>query len=436
MASDTAETSVGDTAVGSLDSAVAAGGAPMPHPLLASTRPQRVSEAVEKAAAAISRRQGDWGVDGEWSYDFSKLGYACAATSHSGAKPDLSTTDGRARDVHRAPHNSSSPRRCDVLKDSFSRTLRSGGAHAAFRVLDLGAGTGGWLLQAQRELEESVGGSPAIHLHGVTGDALPSHVRAMNPSEVKERYPVEVAHFQQVGIETFPFRLGGDAPCGSEEPRGRFARTVEAMLAGGGLEGEGSGNKRGYDLIVSSWTFCHLIDPLATLELWSNALAVDGELYVNDIDFLVVFEGESTSADLTSPHGRKGDAGGDSTGVAQPWEQHSEPRGVRPVDDDHHAFWESDPEGRMERAFEVLNRHGKEDQAFSIEFVYNDENYRTAVKVTRISAAPIRFAPVVGYGYEDDGDGGGTLLDSGGRPVYRVSGKLSEVDSTETVGSH
>jgi hypothetical protein len=41
--------------------------------------------------------------------------------------------------------------------------------------------------------------------------------------------------------------------------------------------------------------------------------------------------------------------------------------------------------------------------AFSIEFVYDEQDYRTAVKVTRLSAAPIRLSPVVGYCFVDDG---------------------------------
>lgn len=400
--------------------------------LLAQTRPHPVSEAVDKAAVAISRRQGDWGVDGAWSYDFSKLGYACAATSHSGAKPERGVdSDVGSHDVHRDPHNSSSSNRCDVLKDSFDRVLRSRGGGTAFRVLDLGSGSGGWLLQARRELEKNIRKSPTIHLHGVTGDALPSEARAMNPSKVKKRNSVEVAHFQQVSIETCPLRLGGDTHCGSEEQRVHFARNVETVLAGGDLECETSGEKRGYDLIVSSWTFCHLIDPLATLELWSNALAVQGELYVNDIDFSILFEGEGNFADLTSSHSRE-----DLTRDARPQEQHNESCDTQSVDDNRHAFWESDQETRMERAFEVVNRTGEEDHAFSVQFVYDDKNYCTAVKVTRISAAPIRFAPVVGYSYLHGGEGEGTLLDSGGRQVYRVFEKLSEVDSTVVGGTH
>lgn len=388
--------------------------------LLAQNRPQAVSEVVEKAAVAISRRQGDWGVDGAWSYDFSKLGYACAATSHSGAKPELGIDgDFGTHDVHRDSHNSScASKRSDVLKDSVDRVLhRSQGGGEALRVLDLGAGSGGWLLQARRELEKNKtrGESPTIHLHGVTGDALPSEVRAMKPSKVKKRDSVEVGHFQQVSIEMFPLRLGSDSHCGSEEQRIQLAWMVDTVLAAGDLKCERSGEKRGYDLIVSSWTFCHLIDPLATLELWSNALAVEGELYANDIDFSVLFAGEGTFTDLTTSHGRE-----DSTEVARPREQHRE------SGDNRCVFWERDPERRMEHAFEVLNRKGEDDRAFSIQFVYDDKDYRTAVKVTRISAAPVRFAPAVGYSCPDDERGEDPLFDGGGRPVYRVSHKLTE----------
>ena len=92
----------------------------------------------------------------------------------------------------------------------------------------------------------------------------------------------------------------------------------------------------------------------------------------------------------------------------------------------------------MERAFEVLNAKGAgEDRAFPVEFIYDDEDYRTAVRLTRLSTMPIRFAPTVGYcsadvghyggveaghcGAGGDGKGRAPLLDSFGRPVYRVS---------------
>ena len=148
----------------------------------------------------------------------------------------------------------------------------------------------------------------------------------------------------------------------------RFARAVEAAaLIGGSAD---------YDLIVSSWTFCHLIDPLATLEFWSNALAVGGELFLNDIDFSVLFEGESA------------------------------------------AEWEKDAESRMARAFERLSAKGKDvDGAFRVDFVH-DADFRTAVKVTRLSGAPIRYAPVAAY-YMDESTGA-SVLDSAGRPVYLV----------------
>ena len=162
-------------------------------------------------------------------------------------------------------------------------------------MLDVGAGSGGWLLQAERELEDQLPKNfkrrtpVAIHLHGVTGDSMVCESKdGVRPDRI-----FEVAHFQQVGIETFPLRH----QCGSEEHRAHFARTVGAALMGG------SG---GYDLIVSSWTFCHLLDPLATLEIWSNALSVGGELYLNDIDFSVQFEFEGNGAVLACPHSRNG----------------------------------------------------------------------------------------------------------------------------------
>jgi hypothetical protein len=199
---------------------------------------------------------------------------------------------------------------------------------------------------------------------------------AKSKSKTKMRISksVEVAHFQQVGIEMFPLRVGGDSEF--KDQHMLFSRTVEMSFATG----------PGYDLIVSSWTFCHLVDPLATLEIWSNALAVHGELYVNDVDFSVLFDVESASRDVPS--------GAES--------------------------WESDQEKRMEHTFEALNARGKDDQAFSIEFAYDSVNYRTAVKVTRLSSALIRFGSVVQYSCMREG--ASTLLDSAGRPVYHLVG--------------
>eukprot|EP00966_Prymnesium_polylepis_P197573 4578557-Prymnesium_polylepis.1 len=74
--------------------------------MLAQRRPQPISKAVENAAVAVSCRQGEWSVDGVWSYDFSKLGYACAVTSRSGVQPDADSDR----------HDSSSSAKQDVLK--------------------------------------------------------------------------------------------------------------------------------------------------------------------------------------------------------------------------------------------------------------------------------------------------------------------------------
>mmetsp|Transcript_11904 Transcript_11904/g.32183 ORF Transcript_11904/g.32183 Transcript_11904/m.32183 type:complete len:432 (-) Transcript_11904:92-1387(-) len=424
--------------------------------LLAQRRPKTVSESVHKSAIAVSLRRQVWGVDGVWSYDFSKLGYACES---SRAETELSVTSAQVHgDSRSGGVAGASASRC-VLKASLQRVLRAGGA--AFRVLDLGAGSGGWLLQAKKELEERLtqgtnispedncclgfgaaeGGGrrgpgrrsalprhtrsmpgapsrrrgsrgsgvcfpqPVIHLHGVTGGADSFAV----PSGVTGGV-FEVAHFQQVGFELFPPRLG--EAINLREQRALFARTVQLALAA--CDGESSG-KPGYDLIVSSWTFCHLSDQLGTLEMWSDALAVEGELYVNDIDFWVLFEGESAGA---VPLSGKEDVE-DSTGAAAapPWREPQD----SDVDVAHEVgdfFWKFDTEGRMKRTFELLNTKGMQDGAFSIEFV-TDEHSRTAVRVKRLTSAPIRFFPVVGY-----------CVDDGEHPMYRVSDVWSEVDST------
>lgn len=248
----------------------------------------------------------------EWSYDFSTLGYACATTLHAGAKLSDSGTDS---------HGSN---RVDVLMAAFDRMVPSG--NSVLRVLDLGAGSGSWLSQARKELEgmaKGVGGrrrgpwsSANIHLHRVTGDALSSEIRADG-----------VELFQRVGIEVFPPQLGSAAGTAPMVDIQRFAQTVETALEGG----------PGYDLIVSSWTFCHLIDPLATLEIWSNALAVGGELYLNDIDFLVMLEGDSPAST-------------EGTQSQKPLNARAADAGI--------ANLEMDPEKRMQHAFDALNAKG------------------------------------------------------------------------------
>lgn len=343
-------------------------------------------------------------MDGGWSYDFSSLGHACATSERD---PHI----GRAK-------------RCNVLKAAANRVFRAADCDAAFRVLDVGAGSGGWLLQAELELEDQLLNfkrrTPvAIHLHGVTGDSMVCE----SEDEVRSDRIFEVAHFQQVGIETFPLRH----QCGSEEHRAHFARTVGAALMGG------SG---GYDLIVSSWTFCHLLDPLATLEIWSNTLSVGGELYLNDIDFSVQFESEGKGAVLACPHSRDGAVGrGDVMGRAPPQGTGiGAGAGTASVatlafaKEISTAFWETDPEKRMARTFEILNAKGEGvDGAFSIEFVYDEKDYRTAVKLTRLSTLPIRFGPTVGYCRAETAHCGAVVerrapsMDGFGRPVYCVS---------------
>jgi len=45
-----------------------------------------------------------------------------------------------------------------------------------------------------------------------------------------------------------------------------------------------------FDVMVSSFTWLHLGDPLATLEMWANHLAEGGSIFINQ--FRVAFEGE------------------------------------------------------------------------------------------------------------------------------------------------
>jgi len=109
-------------------------------------------------------------------------------------------------------------------------------------------------------------------------------------------------------------------------------------------------------------------------------LAVGGELYVNDIDFSAKFDDDALA---------------------------------------DHSSWEMDPERRMQRAFAAITRKAESDHAFSIEFFYDEAEYRTAVRVKRTSAAPVRFTPVVGYG---------PLVDNFGRPVYRITDTSHKMD--------
>lgn len=121
-------------------------------------------------------------------------------------------------------------------------------------------------------------------------------------------------------------------------------------------------------------------------------MAVDGELYLNDIDFWVLFDSECAG------------------GVFSPLPQRVHQKHEGDVaQDDGTVFWKSDTERRMERTFEILNTKGIQDGAFSIVFV-TDEDYRTAVKVKRLSSKPIQFSPVVGYSVDD-----------GELPMYCVS---------------
>ena len=104
------------------------------------------------------------------------------------------------------------------------------------------------------------------------------------------------------------------------------------------------------------------------------------------------------------PHSCQELARSDTTAVGASQPQDREFGHVQTVDA-RVALWENDPEHRMERAFELLNAKGEGvDDAFRLDFVYDAEDYRTAVKVKRLSAAPIRFAPAVGYGCVDEGE--------------------------------
>ena len=71
-----------------------------------------------------------------------------------------------------------------------------------------------------------------------------------------------------------------------------FVAIETAAAADAAIAGFGFG---AFDLIVSSWTWFHLGDPLATLELWANHLAVGGSMFVNK--FRVAFDGAFDVAD-------------------------------------------------------------------------------------------------------------------------------------------
>ena len=125
---------------------------------------------------------------------------------------------------------------------------------------------------ATEALQAARRGLPNARWRGVTGSDAPSVPEvpdsALGFAEQRDQLPtadVSIAPF--VAIET--------------------AAAADAAIAGFGFGA--------FDLIVSSWTWFHLGDPLATLELWANHLAVGGSMFVNK--FRVAFDGAFDVAD-------------------------------------------------------------------------------------------------------------------------------------------
>ena len=136
-------------------------------------------------------------------------------------------------------------------------------------VLDVGAGSGDFLAQAYTLCKAEGIGNP--FLRGMTGG-----------EEVPVSNDLQVCKLS--GINTIDRK---DHPalllqrCCLE--RLSFATLAEALIG------------RSFDLIVSSWTFRHLADPLSLIESLILVLEPDGEILINEV--WVPFENESGSWD-------------------------------------------------------------------------------------------------------------------------------------------
>jgi len=149
----------------------------------------------------------------------------------------------------------------EALEAAVSRARQRGAPELS--VLDVGAGSGGFLQQARAVAAEGrvrlyarglTGGSeePAAGVQAVQGQWLEAEVAPTSPPAADGEADVALLH-------AFPAELLHQSACD-------FVR-------------EG----RAFDLVVASWTLRHLCEPLGTLEFLSERLAPGGVLLGNEL---------------------------------------------------------------------------------------------------------------------------------------------------------
>lgn len=254
-------------------------------PLMCLARPPNVKGAVDASFAAERSRGGMWGVDGAWSYDFlgSFAGPSSCGESRRQWLADLS--EAMAARASRRVEFPTPPK--DILEETFQRleALHDGqdakGIQRVVRILDVGCGKGEWLANACKNFDINRFRNLQPIWRGVTG----GRERPLN--EGAPRLFVDCSHDLR-SIEA-PVLVIQNTKI---EELDALPRSILPNFLGGTL-------RDGYDLIVSSWTWRHISDPIGTLELYANLLAVDGELHVNT--FVANFEDDLEDTTVVKP---------------------------------------------------------------------------------------------------------------------------------------
>ena len=279
-------------------------------------RPSPSAAAVKERLELDQHPKWKWGVDGNWSYSFGPFGVAGERSASSFLaqrdRPPVEEATYPASDVSSVPP-------VDILEALIMSKSPAESKHLC--ILDIGCGKGQWL--ASEALNCARRGH-ASAWRGVTGS---------DSSFRREGLPgVDVQVLPRVAMET--------------------AEAVDEAIASFGLGP--------FDVMVSSFTWLHLGDPLATLEMWANHLAEGGSIFINQ--FRVAFEGEF-------------DAGHDVGDDSARWAR---------------ALAMRDGLAHMDRA------QGAE-RTFEIRFwaaMEADGQVFTALHLRRLSARPIRFRGV------------------------------------------
>ena len=279
-------------------------------------RPSPSAAAVKERLELDQHPKWKWGVDGNWSYSFGPFGVAGERSASSFLaqrdRPPVEEATYPASAVSSVPP-------VDILEALIMS--KSPAESKQLCILDIGCGKGQWL--ASEALNCARRGHAAAWC-GVTGS---------DSSFRREGLPgVDVQVLPRVAMET--------------------AEAVDKAIASFGLGP--------FDVMVSSFTWLHLGDPLATLEMWANHLAEGGSIFINQ--FRVAFEGEF-------------DAGHDVGDDSARWAR---------------ALAMRDGLAHMDRA------QGAE-RNFEIRFwaaMEADGQVFTALHLRRLSARPIRFRGV------------------------------------------